>query len=310
MENKLIIIAGPTACGKTSAAIQLAHKIGGEIISADSMQVYKYMDIGTAKPTLAEMEHIPHYLVDELDPADEFNVTVFQEKAKKYMKEIWAKNKYPIIVGGTGFYINALVYDNNFTSTNSDTSFRENLYLLAKEQGPDIIYEKLKEIDPDYAQTVHANNVKRVVRALEYHHLTGELFSKHNASQKEKKSPYDTTFIILNMEREKLYQRIEQRIELMLQAGLIKEVEYLLNKGYTPDLVSMQGIGYKEIIPYVKGDISYDLAISQLKKNTRHFAKRQITWFKRQTDGFWLDTTFLTEEERLQKMLELINFKQ
>lgn len=310
MENKLIVIAGPTACGKTSAAIQLAHKIGGEIISADSMQVYKYMDIGTAKPTLAEMEHIPHYLVDELDPADEFNVTVFQEKAKKYMKEIWAKNKYPIIVGGTGFYINALVYDNNFTSTNSDTSFRENLYLLAKEHGPDIIYEKLKEIDPDYAQTVHANNVKRVVRALEYHHLTGELFSKHNASQKGKKSPYDTTFLILNMEREKLYQRIEQRIELMLQAGLIKEVENLLNKGYTPDLVSMQGIGYKEIIPYVKGDISYDLAISQLKKNTRHFAKRQITWFKRQTDGFWLDTTFLTEEERLQKMLELINFKQ
>lgn len=306
MKKPLIVIGGPTACGKTGFSIRLAKEIGGEIISADSMQVYKYMDIGTAKVTPEEACGIPHYLIDEFEPDEEYNVMLFQKKAKAYMEKIWAKGKIPILVGGTGFYINALLYDNEFTQTKNDTSYREKCYELAKEQGPEALYEKLRKIDPDYAANIHANNVKRVSRALEYYYLTGEKFSKHNAAQKEKKTPYDAAVILLTMEREKLYERIEQRIDDMMEQGLLQEVKGLLERGYSPDLVSMQGIGYKEFIPYFHGECSMEEAVIQLKTNTRRFAKRQLTWFHRQITGLWIDMGKASGAEALKDALDYL----
>ena len=289
MKKPLIVIGGPTACGKTGFSIRLAKEIGGEVISADSMQIYRYMDIGTAKVTPEEADGVPHYLIDELNPDEEYNVMLFQQKAKAYMEEIWAKGKIPILVGGTGFYINALLYDNDFTETENDTSYREECYRIAKEEGPQVLYERLRKIDPAYAETIHANNVKRVTRALEYHYLTGQRFSEHNAEQKERETPYNAAVILLTMEREALYARIEQRIDLMMQQGLLAEVKGLLDRGYSPKLVSMQGIGYKEFVPYFNGDCTLDEAVTQLKTNTRRFAKRQLTWFRRQIEGLWID---------------------
>ena len=306
MKKPLIVIGGPTACGKTGFSIQLAKKIGGEIISADSMQVYRYMDIGTAKVTLEEADGVPHYLIDEFDPDEEYNVMIFQQKAKAYMEEIWAKGKVPILVGGTGFYINALLYDNDFTETENDTTYREECYKLAQEQGPEVLFERLKEVDPAYAEIMHANNVKRVTRALEYHYLTGQKFSEHNAEQKEKESPYDAAVIILNMDREKLYERIELRIDLMMEQGLLEEVKGLLEKGYAPDLVSMQGIGYKEFVPYFNGECTLEGAVTQLKTNTRRFAKRQLTWFRRQIDGLWVDLGNATGEKAMEDVLSYL----
>lgn len=306
MKKPLIVIGGPTACGKTGFSIQLAKKIGGEIISADSMQVYRYMDIGTAKVTPEEADGVPHYLIDEFDPDEEYNVMIFQQKAKAYMEEIWAKGKVPILVGGTGFYINALLYDNDFTETENDTSYREECYRLAQEQGPEVLFERLKEVDPAYAEIMHANNVKRVTRALEYHYLTGQKFSEHNAEQKEKETPYNAAVIILNMDREKLYERIELRIDLMMEQGLLEEVKGLLEKGYTPDLVSMQGIGYKEFVPYFNGECTLEEAVTQLKTNTRRFAKRQLTWFRRQIEGLWVDMDKATGEKVMEDVLSYL----
>ena len=306
MKKPLIVIGGPTACGKTGFSIKLAKEIGGEIISADSMQVYRYMDIGTAKVTPEEADGVPHYLIDEFDPDEEYNVMLFQQKAKTYMEQIWAKGKVPILVGGTGFYINALLYDNDFTETDNDTSYREECYRLAQEQGPEVLYERLKEIDPEYAAIMHANNVKRVTRALEYHYLTGQKFSEHNAEQKEKETPYDAAVIILSMDREKLYERIELRIDIMMEQGLLEEVKGLLDKGYTPDLVSMQGIGYKEFIPYFNGECTLEEAVTQLKTNTRRFAKRQLTWFRRQIEGLWVDMSSSTGEEAMEEVLDYL----
>ena len=310
MKKPLIVIGGPTACGKTGFSIKLAKKINGEIISADSMQVYRYMDIGTAKVTPEEADGVPHYLIDEFDPDEEYNVMLFQQKAKAYMEEIWAKGKTPILVGGTGFYINALLYDNDFTETENDTSYREECYKLAQEQGPEVLFERLKEVDPEYAEIMHANNVKRVTRALEYHYLTGQKFSEHNAEQKEKETPYDAAVIILNMDREKLYERIELRIDIMMQEGLLEEVKGLLDKGYTPDLVSMQGIGYKEFIPYFNGECTLEEAVTQLKTNTRRFAKRQLTWFRRQIDGLWVDLTENTVDTVMENVMDYLREKE
>ena len=306
MKKPLIVIGGPTACGKTGFSIKLAKEIGGEIISADSMQVYRYMDIGTAKVTPEEADGVPHYLIDEFDPDEEYNVMLFQQKAKAYMEEIWAKGKVPILVGGTGFYINALLYDNDFTETENDTSYREECYRLAQEQGPEVLFERLKEIDPEYAAIMHANNVKRVTRALEYHYLTGQKFSEHNAEQKEKETPYDAAVIILTMDREKLYERIELRIDIMMEQGLLEEVKGLLDRGYTPDLVSMQGIGYKEFVPYFNGEYTLEEAVIQLKTNTRRFAKRQLTWFRRQIEGLWVDMSSSTGEEAMADVLDYL----
>ncbi len=289
MKRPLIVIGGPTACGKTEFSIELAKRISGEVISADSMQVYRHMDIGTAKVTPEEMQGVPHYLIDELEPDEEYNVMIFQQKAKVYIEEICGRGKIPILVGGTGFYINALLYDNDFTETENDTTFREECYTLAREKGPEALYEKLKQTDPEYAAEIHANNVKRVTRALEYHYLTGKKLSAHNAAQKRKESPYNAAVFLLTMERERLYRRIEERVDSMLSQGLAEEVRGLLERGYHPELVSMQGIGYKELVPYCKGECTLEEAVVQLKTNTRRFAKRQLTWFRRQIDGLWLD---------------------
>ncbi len=289
MKKPLVMIGGPTACGKTALSIALAKRINGEIISGDSMQVYRYMDIGTAKVTEEEKRGVPHYLVDELYPDEEYNVMLFQQKAKEYMHKIWEKGKIPIIVGGTGFYMNALLFDNEFTETENAPAFRAACYDQAQKEGPQALFQRLVEIDPEYAATIHANNVKRTTRALEYHFLTGEKFSKHNALQKEKESPYQAAVIILTMEREKLYERINHRVDSMMEQGLPEEVKGLLEKDYSPELVSMQGLGYKEFMPYFRGECPLEAAVEQLKKSTRHFAKRQLTWFRRQLDGLWVD---------------------
>lgn len=305
MKKPLIVIAGPTACGKTDLSINLAEKIGGEIISGDSMQVYKLMDIGTAKPTAEETRGIPHFLIDELYPDEEYNVMIFQKKAKEYMKEIYDRGHIPIIVGGTGFYINALVYDNDFTEEES-SSIRDELYRIAETEGKEKLHDMLADIDIEYAQSIHPNNVKRVARAIEYYRLTGEKMSEHNKSAKEKESPYNTAFFVLNMDRQKLYERIDMRVDIMMENGLENEVRKLIDMGYSHELVSMHGLGYKEFIPYFNGEISLEKAVDDIKKYTRHFAKRQLTWFRRQTEGIWIDMTGGDKEKALSQIINEI----
>lgn len=289
MKKPIIVIAGPTACGKTDISIKLAKLSNGEIISADSMQIYKYMDIGTAKIKESEMEGIKHYLIDELNPDEEYSAAVFQKMAKNYLNDIYNKNKLPILVGGTGFYINALIYNNNFDSIECDYQLRKELEQVAIEKGRGHIYNILKKFDPESAEKIHPNNLKRVIRAIEYFKKTGQKISEHNEIEKKKSQYYNSIFIILYMERDKLYKRINLRIDNMIENGLVKEVEFLLNK-YNENLVSMQGLGYKEIVQYLKGKISLDDAVEILKKNTRHFAKRQLTWFKHQcSNSIWID---------------------
>ena len=303
--NNIICIAGPTASGKTALAATLAKELNGEVVSCDSMQVYKLMDIGTAKPTAEETRGIPHFLIDELYPDEEYNVMIFQKKAKEYMKEIYDRGHIPIIVGGTGFYINALVYDNDFTEEES-SSIRDELYRIAETEGKEKLHDMLADIDIEYAQSIHPNNVKRVARAIEYYRLTGEKMSEHNKSAKEKESPYNTAFFVLNMDRQKLYERIDMRVDIMMENGLENEVRKLIDMGYSPELVSMQGLGYKEFIPYFNGEISLEKAVDDIKKYTRHFAKRQLTWFRRQTEGIWIDMTGGDKEKALSQIINEI----
>ena len=308
MKRPLIILTGPTAVGKTKASIGLAKALNGEIISADSMQVYKHMDIGSAKIRPEEMQGIPHYLIDELEPDEEFHVVKFQEMAKKALEAIYAKGRIPIVVGGTGFYIQALLFDIDFTESNEDTNYRQELELLANEQGAEHLHEMLREVDPASADTIHANNVKRVIRALEFYHQTGERISEHNEQERAKESPYDFCYFVLNDDREKLYERINLRIDQMLDEGLVEEVNALKAKGYTRDMVSMQGLGYKEILDYLNGECTLDEAIYILKRDTRHFAKRQLTWFRRERDVIWIDkpTYDYDEDKILEAMLNCI----
>lgn len=283
MSKPLVILTGPTASGKTDLSVKLAKAINGEIISADSIQVYKYMDVGSAKVTEEEMDGVKHYLIDELYPNEEFNIFYFKKKASEYVEDIISRGKTPIICGGTGFYIQALLYDIDFKEEKDDDgSIRRELEKLYEEKGEDYLFDILKDIDPESAITIHKNNVKRVIRAIEYYRLNGEKISVHNERERQKKSPYNFKYYCLNMNREKLYDRINLRVDLMLENGLIDEVKSLLEKGYTRDLVSMQGIGYKEIVSYLMGEISLDEAIYIIKRDTRHFAKRQLTWFKRE----------------------------
>lgn len=308
MKKPLIVIAGPTACGKTDLSIELAKKIGGEIISGDSMQVYKFMDIGTAKPTKEEMCGIPHFLIDELYPDEEYNVMIFQKKAREYMDGIYGRGDIPIVVGGTGFYINALVYDNDFTEE-KESGIREELYRVAEKEGPEKLHSMLAEVDPEYAADIHFNNVKRVARALEYYRLTGEKMSEHNKNARQKESPYNLAFFVLNMDRAKLYERIDLRVDIMMKNGLESEVRNLLNMGYSPQLVSMQGLGYKEFMPYFTGEISLEKVVDDIKKYTRHFAKRQLTWFRRQTEGTWIDMTDNSAENALATIMNELKEK-
>ena len=288
-KKKLVVLTGPTAVGKTKLSIELARRIGGEIISADSMQVYKHMDIGSAKIRPEEMEGIPHFLVDELEPSEEFNVVVFQQKTKQYMQEIYERGHIPILVGGTGFYIQAVLYDINFSEDDNNHQIREELETLARDKGAEYMHEELKKIDPVSADTIHANNVKRVIRALEYYKLTGQKISEHNEEQRQNESPYDFSYFVLNDHRELLYERIDKRVDEMVTEGLVEEVTRLKELGYDRSYVSMQGLGYKEIFSYLEGEISLAEAIYIIKRDTRHFAKRQITWFKREKDVIWVN---------------------
>ncbi|WP_394527285.1 tRNA (adenosine(37)-N6)-dimethylallyltransferase MiaA [Lacrimispora sp. JR3] len=285
----LIILTGPTAVGKTALSLRLAKAIGGEIISADSMQVYRGMDIGSAKITKEEMMGIPHHLIDVLDPREEFNVTVFQAMAKAAVEEIYSRGRIPIVAGGTGFYIQALLNDIDFTETGEDSSIRTELEKIAEEKGAAHLHEMLLMIDPESAEQIHANNVKRVIRAIEFYRQTGERISKHNKRERQKESPYDFLYFVVNTDRDTLYQRIDQRVDQMVEQGLVEEVKRLKASGCTRDMVSMQGLGYKEILDYLQGEYSLEEALYLIKRDTRHFAKRQITWFKREKDVRWLN---------------------
>lgn len=298
----MVILTGPTAVGKTALSIELAKRINGAVISADSMQVYKHMDIGSAKILPEEMQGIPHYMIDELEPEEEFHVVRFVEMAKKYLAEIYAAGKIPIIAGGTGFYIQALLYDIDFTDQESDEAYRSRLETLAKEQGREKLHEMLREVDPASAQAIHANNMKRVIRALEFYHLTGKRISEHNEQERKKSSPYNFAYFVLTDDRTKLYERIDKRVDHMIEQGLVDEVQKLKEMGCHRDMVAMQGLGYKEILAYLDGELTLEEAVYIIKRETRHFAKRQLTWFKREREVFWVEKDAYNYQE--DKMLE------
>lgn len=288
-KQKLVIMTGPTAVGKSALAIALAKRIGGEIISADSMQVYRHMDIGSAKLMPEEMDGVRHHLIDVLEPIEEFNVVIFQRMAKEAMEEIWQRGHIPILTGGTGFYIQAVLYDIDFTENDEDTSLRTQLETLAGNEGNEILYDRLRQIDPEACETIHPNNLKRVIRAIEFYEKTGKKLSQHNKEQHENPSPYCFAYFVLNDDRTKLYEKIDKRVDKMLEQGLVAEVESLKNMGCTRDLVSMQGLGYKEILDYLNGDCSLEEAVYLIKRDTRHFAKRQLTWFRREKEVIWVN---------------------
>lgn len=309
MDNKkpLIIITGPTAVGKTALSVDLALKLGGEIISADSMQVYRGMDIGTAKIKEEEKKGVPHYLIDIINPDEEFNVTIFKELAKKHINDICSRGKIPIIAGGTGFYIQSVLYDIEFTDFDEEKRSEVKMLLedTLEEKGIDFMYERLKEVDPKYAEIIHKNNIRRVLHGLEYNIVTGNRLSEHNEEQRERTSPYNFLYFVLNDDRAKVYGRINSRVDEMLREGLADEVRSLLDAGYSRDLPSMQGLGYKEMADYLCDECSYAEAVELIKRDTRHFAKKQLTWFKRERVTVELNRETLETNE---KMLEHILF--
>lgn len=307
-KKPLIVLTGPTAVGKTRLSISLAKAVDGEIISADSMQVYRNMDIGSAKIRPEEMQGVPHHLVDVLDPREEFHIVCFQKMAKTAMEEIYAKGKIPILVGGTGFYIQAITRDIDFTEAVQEDDYRRELEAMAESRGAETLHRMLEKVDPVSAKEIHANNVKRVIRALEFYHQNGTPISAHNQEQKEHKSPYNLAYFVLNAPREILYERIDQRVDEMLKEGLLKEVEALKAMGLKKGMVSMQGLGYKEILSYLEGECSLEEAVTVLKRDTRHFAKRQLTWFRREQEVIWVNKDeFCYEDSRiLEYMLSIL----
>ncbi|MBS9804737.1 tRNA (adenosine(37)-N6)-dimethylallyltransferase MiaA [Bacillus cereus] len=302
--EKVAVIIGPTAVGKTKLSIDLAKALNGEIISGDSMQIYRTMDIGTAKVTKEEMNGIPHYMVDIKNPEDSFSVAEFQERVRKHIKEITERGKLPIIVGGTGLYIQSVLFDYQFTDDAGDIVYREKMEKLALEHGVEYVHEKLQEVDPESAKRIHANNVRRVIRALEIFHTTGEKMSDQLEKQ-ENELLYDVSLIGLTMEREMLYDRINLRVDIMMEQGLLEEVEELYNRGIR-DCQSIQAIGYKEIYDYFENHVSLEEAVSQLKTNSRRYAKRQLTWFRNKMDVTWFD---VTDGEKTSEILRYIEGK-
>jgi len=303
MKQKLLVIGGPTAVGKTDLSIKLAQKLDGEIISADSMQIYKYMDIGSAKVTEDEMDGISHYLIDVIKPNVPFSVADFKEHGDEALKEIILKGKLPLISGGTGLYINSLTCNMTFTEAEKDDDYRIYLEKLALENGNEYIHEMLKECDPISYEEIHPNNRKRVIRALEVFKLTNKPFSSYNAGDDFYNSNYDVYYYVLTMDREKLYERINKRVDIMMEKGLLDECIKLKEMGYTSDIQSMQGIGYKEILYYLDGKISLDEAIDMIKQGSRNYAKRQLTWFRRDPRCIFLDKDKMSDEEALEKVI-------
>lgn len=307
-KNKLIILAGPTASGKTSVSIDLAKRIGGEIISADSMQVYKYMDVGTAKISVEEMQGVKHHLIDVLDPKEDFNIVKFQNMVKCSIEEIVKNGHIPILVGGTGFYIQSVIYDIDFNNEDDNSDIRNELEKEYDTYGADFMHEKLKKMDMASADSIHKNNKKRIIRAIEFFLINNEPISSHNEVQRKKNSPYDYRFFVLNPPRDILYERINKRVDIMVENGLVDEVKKLREMGLSMENISMQGIGYKEIIEYLNGEVSLESAIENIKQNTRHMAKRQVTWFKREKDVIYVDPfSFESNEKIVDYMIEKIN---
>lgn len=304
MKRPMIVLTGPTAVGKTALSIRLAKAVNGEIISADSMQVYRHMDIGSAKVTQEEMDGVRHHLIDVLDPDEEFNVARFQNMAKEALEGIYQRGHIPIIAGGTGFYIQALLYDIDFKENEDDAAIRRELEQLGREKGSEYLHQMLKEIDPESAELIHANNRKRVIRAIEYYRMTGQRISEHNKTEREKESPYRFYYYVLTCSRPLLYERIDRRVELMMDDGLVDEVKRLKEMGCHRGMVSMQGLGYKEILDYLDGSCSLEEAVYIIKRETRHFAKRQLTWFKRERQVRWLDLDAFDQDQT--KVLEYI----
>lgn len=314
-KKPLIILTGPTAVGKTSLSVALAEQIGGEIISADSMQVYRGMDIGTAKIMPEQMRGIPHYLIDEIEPQEDFNVVIFQKKCKQYMEQIYQRGKIPIIVGGTGFYIQAVLYDIDFTENQTDTALRNKLETLARTKGVNALHQRLEAVDPSSARNIHPNNIKRVIRAIEYYEQTGKKISEHNETQRGRSSPYQFIYYVLSLPRPILYRRINHRVDIMREQGLVEEVRQLQERGCTREMVSMQGLGYKEILAAFDGRMTIDEAFEKIKLETRHFAKRQYTWFRRERDVTWIDKEDFEDEASLlqyciDQVREKINWQQ
>ena len=303
MKKKILVIGGPTAVGKTELSIELAKRLNGEIISADSMQIYKYMDIGSAKVSKEEMNGVVHHLIDVVDPSENFSVADYKEQGEKAIKEIISRGKLPIIVGGTGLYINSLTCNMNFTEAEKDEEYRKDLDKLANEHGNNYIHEMLKDIDPISYKEIHANNRKRVIRALEVYKLTGKPFSSYNAGEDFYKSEYDVYYYVLTMDREKLYERINLRVDIMMEKGLLEECIKLKEMGYTSSMQSMQGIGYKEILYYLEGDVKLQEAINMIKQGSRNYAKRQLTWFRRDPRVTFLDKDKLSDVEILEKVI-------
>ncbi len=311
-KKPLIILTGPTAVGKTELSIRLAKAVGGSVISADSMQVYRGLDIGSAKIRRDQMEGIPHYLVDILDPEEEFHVVRFQKLALQAMDEIYAQGRIPILVGGTGFYIQAILYDIDFTEQEEDPALRKKYERMAEEGGAHLLHEKLREVDPESAALIHENNVRRTIRALEFFEESGFPISEHNARERQRESPYNFCYFVLNDDRDRLYRKIDERVDRMLEAGLVDEVETLKKKGCHRGMVSMQGLGYKEILAWLDGETTYEEAVRILKRDTRHFAKRQLTWFRREKDVIWFDKAEYgySEDRILDKMLKILRDRQ
>lgn len=301
MDNRLplVIVTGPTAVGKTALSVRLAKKIGAEIISADSMQVYRGMDIGSAKVTKAEMDGVPHHLIDVLEPEENFNVASFQRMAKDAIRQICGRGRIPILTGGTGFYIQSVVNDIDFTVTQEDEGLRRSLEDMARAQGPEKMHALLAQVDEKAACQIHPHNVKRVIRALEYYQQTGQPISTHNERERKKTSAYRSAYFVLTDEREKIYAAIDRRVDAMIRAGLVEEVRSFRKRGLTRDFVSMQGLGYKEIFPYLDGEYDLDRAVYLIKRDTRHFAKRQLTWFAREKDVIWVNKSAYEDEDSI-----------
>ncbi|OOM77417.1 tRNA dimethylallyltransferase [Clostridium puniceum] len=303
MKQKLLVIGGPTAVGKTDLSIKLAKILNGEIISADSMQIYKYMDIGSAKVTQEEMDGINHYLIDVINPDVPFSVADFKDYGNKALNDILSKSKLPIISGGTGLYINSLTCNMTFTEAEKDEHFRKYIENLAVEKGNEYIHEMLKECDPISYKEIHYNNRKRVIRALEVFKLTNKPFSSYNAGEDFYNGDYDVYYYVLTMGREKLYERINKRVDIMMKRGLLEECIRLKEMGYTSDIQSMQGIGYKEILYYLEDKISLDEAVNMIKQGSRNYAKRQLTWFRRDKRCIFIDKDIMCDDEILDKVI-------
>lgn len=297
-KKPLVVIAGPTAVGKSEIAAELGRKIGGEVISADSMQVYRYMDIGSAKVTLEEMLGVPHHMIDVLDPTDSMDVSKYASMAKKEIQKVHKRKRVPILCGGTGFYIQAVTRDIDFEDSESgpDEAYREKLLEYASKEGNEALHKKLAEVDPVSARDIHPNNLKRVIRALEYYRETGRTISKHNEEEAKRESPYHLAYFVIDEDRDVLYEKIDRRVDFMMKEGLVDEVRYLKAMGLTKEHVSMQGLGYKEILDYLDGKYSLDEAVRILKRDSRHYAKRQITWFKREKDAIWIQRKDFDED--------------